>query len=86
MVAQMAMPTPMRQMLGYLNINIERGFETMPEKMEDGMLTCMTCEMFHTCDYDVESRYFVCPNRDLFDRLEDLQEARYGQEASYGSV
>ena len=73
MVAQLAMPTPMKQMLGHLNINIERSFEAMPERMEDAMLTCMTCEMFHNCDYDVESRYFMCPNRELFDWLEGLQ-------------
>jgi len=77
MVAQIAMPTPMRQMLGHLNINIDYGFGVMPEKMEDAMQTCMTCKMFHTCDYDVESRYFMCPNRKFFDRLESLKEENF---------
>ncbi len=73
MVAQLAMPYQLEKMLGHLNLNIERGFESMPEMMEDAMVRCRKCEMFCTCDEDVESRYFVCPNRNLLDRLERIQ-------------
>jgi hypothetical protein len=31
------------------------------------------CKWFDNCDYNVESRYFLCPNRDFFDQLELLQ-------------
>ncbi len=73
MDAQLAMPYPLEKMLGYLNLDIERGFESMPEKMEDAMVRCHRCEMFCTCDENVESRYFLCPNRNLLDRLERNQ-------------
>ena len=72
MDAEYVMPYPLMRMLEHLNIDIERSFELMPEKMEDAMLTCRRCEMFLTCDELVESRYFICPNRDLLDQLEDL--------------
>ncbi|MAF95868.1 MAG: hypothetical protein CMM60_08965 [Rhodospirillaceae bacterium] len=73
MVAQLAMPYPLEKMIGYLNLDIERSFESMPEMMEDAMAKCRMCEMYCTCDEDVESRYFVCPNRNLLDRLERIQ-------------
>jgi hypothetical protein len=73
MVAQLAMPYPMERMLGHLNLDIERGFESMPEMMIDAMARCRRCELFCTCDEFVESRYFVCPNRDILDRLERIQ-------------
>ncbi len=72
MIAEYVMPYPLMRMLEHLNIDIERSFELMPEKMEDAMLTCRRCEMFVTCDELVESRYFICPIRDLLDQLEDL--------------
>ncbi len=73
MDTQLAMPYPMEKMLGHLNLDIERSFEAMPEMMEDAMVRCRMCEMYCTCDEDVESRYFVCPNRNLFDQLERIQ-------------
>ncbi len=73
MVAQLAMPYPLKRMFGHLKLDIERSFKLMPEKMEDAIQSCLMCKFFHTCDYDSESRYFLCPNRDLFDQLEDLQ-------------
>ena len=63
----------MVRMLEHLEIDSEIGFALMPEKMADAVVRCRTCKHFHTCDYDVESRYFRCRNRDLFDHLEDLQ-------------
>jgi len=73
MIAQLAMPYPMGKMLGHLNLDIERSFQSMPENMEDAMVRCRTCEMFCTCDEDVESCYFLCPNRGTLDRLERIQ-------------
>lgn len=73
MIAQLAMPYPMEKMLGYLNLDIERSFESMPEMMEDAMVRCRMCEMYCTCDENVESRYFLCPNRDLLDQIERIQ-------------
>ena len=73
MVAQLAMPYPMEKMLAHLNLDIERSFEMVPEEMEDAMTKCRTCKAFHLCDEDMESRYFVCPNRNLLDRLERIQ-------------
>jgi len=73
MVAQVAMPYPLEKMLGHLNLDIERSFESMPEMMESAMVRCRQCEMFCACDEDVESRYFACPNRDFLDWLERLQ-------------
>ena len=74
MVAQQVMPDSLKRMLEHLNIDIERAFRLMPEQMEDAMQKCLTCEMFLSCDDDVESRYFICANRDLLDRLEDLRD------------
>ena len=73
MVAQLAMPYPMERMLEYLNLDIERSFGAIPEVLEDAMVRCRMCEMFCSCDEDVESRYFVCPNRNLLDRIERIQ-------------
>ncbi|MEE8352597.1 MAG: hypothetical protein V3R37_10465 [Rhodospirillales bacterium] len=73
MIAQIAMPCPLEKMLGHLNLDVGRSFEAMPEKMEDAMVKCSKCGMFYTCDENVESRYFVCPNRNLLDQLERKQ-------------
>ncbi len=73
MDAQLAMPYPLEKMLGHLSLDVGRSFESMPEKMESAMVRCRTCEMFCTCDEDVESCYFLCPNRDILDRLELIQ-------------
>lgn len=76
MVAQQVMPDPLKRMLEHLNIDIERAFRLMPEQMEDAMLKCLTCKLFLSCEDDAESRYFICANRDLLDRLEDLREEK----------
>ena len=76
MVAQHVMPDPLKRMVEHLNIDIKRGFRLMPEQMEDAMQKCLACELFLSCDDDVESRYFICANRDLLDRLEDLQDQK----------
>ncbi len=73
MVAEIVMPFPLSRMFEHLNIDIERSFKLMPEQMKDAMHRCLMCKFIDTCDYDSESRYFLCPNRDLFDQLEDLQ-------------
>lgn len=72
MDAQLAMPYPLEKMLGHLKLNVGRSFESMPEKMEDAIVKCRKCKEFCTCDEDLDSRYFLCPNRDLLDRLEGL--------------
>ncbi|MDP6563758.1 MAG: hypothetical protein QF578_02950 [Alphaproteobacteria bacterium] len=72
MSAQTTMPYPMRRMLEYLDIDIERGIELLPTEIQDSFRRCRRCDRFDTCDYNVESRYFQCPNRELLDRLEDL--------------
>ncbi len=73
MIAQPVMPDPLKRMLKHLDIDIQQGFESMPEGMEEAMLSCRRCKFFDTCDYDTESRYFLCPNRDIFDQLERQQ-------------
>ena len=70
MDAQLAMPYPLEKMLEHLNLDVGRSFDLMPEKMEDAMVRCRMCENFCSCDEDVESRYFLCPNRDILDWLE----------------
>ncbi len=76
MTAQLAMPYPLTRMLEYLELDLDRCCKFMPGGMEDAMQTCMTCTFLHACDYNTESRYFVCPNRDLLDRLGDMQNER----------
>ncbi len=73
MTAQLAMPYPLTRMLEYLELDLDRCFKSMPGGMEDAMQACLTCKFFYSCDDNSESRYFVCPNRDLFDRLDDMQ-------------
>ncbi len=73
MVAQLAIPCALEKMLEHVSLDIGRCFELMPEAMEDAMATCRACEMSPSCDEDVESRYFICPNRNLLDRLERSQ-------------
>lgn len=73
MDAQLAMPYPLERMLGHLHLDVGRSFESMPEMMEDAMVKCRMCEMYCTCDEDVESRYFLCPNRNLLDQIERIQ-------------
>lgn len=72
MTAHHKIPYPLKTMLEHLEIDIEPAFELLPKEMQKGIKTCTRCKMFQRCDYFVESRYFQCPNRDLFDRLEDL--------------
>lgn len=72
MTAHHPIPYPLKVMLEHLAIDIERAFESMPKEMKSGIEACKRCKMFRRCDYFVESRYFQCPNRDLFDQLEDL--------------
>ena len=73
MNAQLVMPAPLKRMLKHLNIDVQQGFESMPDEMEEAMLSCQRCKFFDNCDYDSESRYFLCPNRDVFDQLERQQ-------------
>jgi hypothetical protein len=61
-------------MLEYLEIDLQTGFRFSAPAMEAAGQTCRACKMFHTCDYQVESRYFICPNRELLDSLEDQQD------------
>jgi len=72
MDSQPALPLPLRQMFKYLEIDIKRSFQIMPESMKNAVVACQSCEKFHVCDYDSESRYFRCPNRSLLDQLEEL--------------
>ncbi len=73
MAAQATMPYPLRKMLEHLELDITRAYQAAPVPMEEAMVACRMCKMFHSCDYDVESRYFLCPSRDLFDQLERQQ-------------
>ena len=62
----------MRRMFEHLKIDIEHALSILPKDMVESIETCRECKFFERCDYDVESRYFRCPNRDLLERLEDL--------------
>ena len=73
MAAKLAMPYPLEKMFEHLDLDIARGFQMSPVLMEEAMVACRICKMFDNCDYKVESRYFLCPNRDRFDQLERLQ-------------
>jgi hypothetical protein len=65
-------------MFEYLELDLETGFRLSATEMRAAMRTCRACGMFHTCDYQVESRYFICPNREFLDRLEDHQDQATG--------
>ncbi len=73
MAARLAMPYPLEKMFAHLDLDVARGFQAEPVLMHEAIVACRMCKMFDTCDYDVESRYFLCPSRDLFDQLERLQ-------------
>jgi len=73
MHTHLPLPLPLRRMFEHLHVDIKRSFQIVPQEMKDAMQTCASCEKFHMCDYDSESRYFRCPNRDLFDQLEDME-------------
>jgi len=73
MCARLTLPFPLHRMFEHLEVDIGRSFQIMPEKMNNAMQTCVACKKFHMCDYDSESRYFTCPNRDLLDQLENLE-------------
>ncbi len=60
-------------MFEHLDLDISRGFQTVPVLMEEAMAVCQMCKWFNNCGYNVESRYFLCPNMDVFDQLELLQ-------------
>jgi len=73
MSVHQVLPFPLRRMFEYLELDIERSFQVMPEQMKTAMQACGACEKFQMCDYEPESRYFRCPNRDLLDQLEDME-------------
>jgi len=71
MDTQHTVPLPLRRMFEHLDVNIEHSFQRMPNQMKNAMHTCEVCDKFCRCDYDTESRYFRCPNRDFLDILEE---------------
>lgn len=73
MVTQLAMPYPLKRMFEYLDLDIERSFETMQEMMEHAKVKCRMCKICFSCDVDLEKHYFHCPNRRLLDHLERMQ-------------
>jgi hypothetical protein len=72
MTVKSTMPYPLRYMLGYLDIDIGRSIDLMPEEMQAAAEKCRQCEKFLACDSSVESRYLLCPNRKLLDELDEL--------------
>ena len=72
MTPQSKMPYPLGYMLEYLNIDIERSIQLMPAEMQGAVERCRQCDKFLACDFNVESRYFLCPNRELLDQLEEM--------------
>lgn len=72
MTMKSTIPHPLGCMLEYLGIDIERSIKLMPEDMRLANERCRRCDKFRACDFNVESRYFLCPNRDLLDRLEEI--------------
>ena len=72
MTQRSMMPNPLSRMLEHLDIDPERSIRLMPEEMHAAAEECRQCDKFHTCDFNVESRYFLCPNRELLDRLEEI--------------
>jgi hypothetical protein len=71
MISQQVVPLPLRRMFDHLDVSIEHSFQLKPVQMKEAMVKCQQCGKFFRCDYDTESRYFRCPNRDLLDDLED---------------
>ena len=67
-----AMPYPLHRMFEHLDIDIERSIKLLPEEMRAATERCRQCDKFLACDFDVESRYFRCPNRKLLDHLEEM--------------
>ena len=78
MTTQTVIPDPLRLMFEHLEIDPRAGFRLSATEIEAAMRTCLACRMFHTCDYQVESRYFICPTRDFLDRLEEHCSAHTG--------
>ena len=66
------MPYPLSCMFEHLDIDIGRSIKLMPEEMQAATERCRQCNKFRACDFNVESRYFQCPNRDLLDLLEEM--------------
>lgn len=64
--------TPLRRRLEHFHLEIEHGFQLVPEQLEDALVRCRMCRLFHTCGDDLVSRYLICPNRGVRDRLNDL--------------
>lgn len=73
MATPITIPEPLVKMFEHLELDIERGLELLPANMADAITNCRVCNAAQTCDYDVESRYFRCPNRELLDNLEYLE-------------
>ncbi len=72
MTVRSAMPYPLCCMFEHLDIDIERSIKLMPEEMRAANKTCRQCNKFLACDFNVESRYFQCPNRIFLDQLEEM--------------
>ena len=62
-------PPPMRKRLKHLNLDIEKSLELMSQEKGKDVCECLMCEVFLSCDYNLEGNYYVCPNRDFFERL-----------------
>ena len=71
MTMRSAMPYPLHRMFEYLDIDIERSLKLMPNEIRVATDRCRRCDKFQACDFDVEVRYFRCPNRELLDLLEE---------------
>ena len=50
MAAQLAMPYPLEKMFEHLDLDIARGFQTVPVLMEEAMTACQMCKWFKNCD------------------------------------
>jgi hypothetical protein len=72
MAMELTMPRPLGCMLEYLDIDIERSIKLMPNEMQAATERCRQCDKYNACDFNVESRYFLCPNRGLLDQLEEM--------------
>jgi len=73
----------MEKMLELLGIDVARSFEVMPQQMRAAARACILCDVFPSCDYDIENNYFcVCANREFFRKLPRVgqtQENRAGE-------
>ncbi len=59
----------MRVLLVEDDATTSKSIEMMPKEIEKALCECLMCEVFLSCDYNLDGKYYVCPNRDFIERV-----------------